>query len=80
MTAIAQRLILVAGFTGVCASVLYAGQRIENEIQLVYKQIDSQPKRVAEEIKYQPSNPIPKDRPALNDLPPDLIQRIISTP
>lgn len=68
--------ILLAGFISVCGSVLYVGQRIENEIQLVYKQIDSQPKRVAEEIKLPPFSPPPKERPALNDLPPDLLQRI----
>jgi hypothetical protein len=69
--------IMVAGFGCVCISTLYAGHVIKTELTLVYKQIDSQPKRIAEEIKLPLGAPIPVDRPALNELPPDLILRMI---
>lgn len=69
--------IMIVGFTSVCAAVLYAGHQISTGLSLVYKQIDSQPKRVAEEIRLPPGAPIPADRPDLNDLPPDLILRMI---
>lgn len=69
--------IMMLGFASVCASTLYAAHTVKSELTLVYKQIDSQPKRVAEEIKLPPAGPPPAERPALNDLPPELIQRII---
>jgi hypothetical protein len=68
---------MVAGFSCVCLSTLYAAHVIKTELTLVYKQIDSQPKRVAEEIKLPPASPPPAERPVLNQLPPELIQRIL---
>ncbi|AJO79108.1 hypothetical protein TO66_18185 [Pseudomonas sp. MRSN 12121] len=69
--------IMVAGFAGVCLCIIYVGREINSGLSLVYKQIDSQPKRIADEIKLPLASPIPAERPDLNDLPPQLIQRII---
>lgn len=69
--------IMVAGFACVCLSTLYAAHAIKTELTLVYKQIDSQPKRVAEEIKLPPASPPPAERPALHELPPDLVRRVL---
>ena len=71
------QVIMIAGFSIVCASVLYSGHQVSTGLSLVYKQIDSQPKRVAEEIRLPPGGPIPMDRPALDELPPDLILRMM---
>lgn len=69
--------IMITGFVSVCLCIIYVGREIESGLSLVYKQIDSQPKRIADEIKLPPASPIPAERPDLNDLPPQLIQRII---
>lgn len=69
--------IMITGFASICACIIYIGHEINNGLTLIYKQIDSQPKRIADEMKLPPASPIPAERPGLNDLPPDLIQRII---
>jgi hypothetical protein len=68
---------MITGFASVCLCIVYVGREINAGLSLVYKQIDSQPKRIADEIKLPPASPIPAERPDLNDLPPQLIQRII---
>lgn len=69
--------IMIIGFACVCTSTLYVGHAIKTELILIYKQIDSQPKRIVDEFNLPSASPPPAERPALNDLPPEIIQRII---
>ena len=69
--------VLVIGFAATIGAILYTGHELKQQMTLVYKQVDSQPKRIAEELLL-PAFKTPATRPALDELPPEVIQRIIA--
>lgn len=71
--------ILILGFSALVSAVLYSGNQVTQHLIQVSKQLDSQPYRIAEEVNLPPFK-IPATRPALQDLPPEVVQRLLNKP
>ena len=69
------QVIMAIGFAASVAAILYTGNELKQQLIVVAKQIDSQPYRIAEEMRL-PEFKTPLTRPALQELPPELIHRI----
>lgn len=69
--------VLAIGFAATIGAILFVGHELKEQMVIVAKQIDSQPYRIAEEANLPPFK-TPVTRPALQELPPEVIQRITS--
>lgn len=71
-----MKLIVVLGFSATVAVILYTGHELKQQLVIVAKQIDSQPYRIAQEANL-PANSTLNSRPSLDELPPEVIRRLI---
>ncbi|WP_449103594.1 hypothetical protein [Pseudomonas veronii] len=74
-----MKVIVAIGFAATVAAVLYVGQELKQQLIIVAKQVDSQPYRIAQEANLLPSKVL-ESRPALDELPPEVIRRLIPSP